>query len=63
MVAFSLPDGQTRDALVSQVMEEGAIVLPCGDQSIRFRPPLNISGQEIDRGLEMLGRAMAKLFD
>ena len=63
MAAFSLPDGETRDAVVSQVMEEGAIVLPCGDQSVRFRPPLNISEQEIDRGLEMLGRAMAKLFD
>jgi len=61
MCAFSLPDGDTRNAVVSATMEHGAIVLPCGDQSVRFRPPLNISEEEVDQGLSMLDAALAEV--
>jgi len=38
--------------------EEGAIVLGCGDRSIRFRSPLTITEDEIDRGIASLRRAL-----
>jgi L-lysine 6-transaminase len=61
MCAFDLPDGETRDATLRAVYEEGAIVLPCGCNSIRFRPPLNISGAELETALHVLGKAFAKV--
>lgn len=57
MCAFDLPDGETRDRMVREILSNGAIILPCGTRSIRFRPPLNISEKEIISGLDMISRA------
>ncbi len=58
MCAFDLPSAQTRDAVLKRCMEEGVIILGCGTRSIRFRPPLTITTDEIDRGLDVLRRAV-----
>lgn len=57
MCAFDLPDGEIRDRMVREVLNNGAIILPCGTRSIRFRPPLNITEEEIISGLDMISRA------
>ena len=56
--AFDLPDGRTRDKMANYIMDEGAIVLGSGVKSIRFRPHLNISMDEIDLGVAMIGKAL-----
>ena len=56
--AFDLPDGRSRDKMASYIMDEGAIVLGSGVKSIRFRPHLNISKDEIDLGVAMIGKAL-----
>ncbi|MBN2586255.1 MAG: L-lysine 6-transaminase [Candidatus Fermentibacteraceae bacterium] len=57
MCAFDLPDTMTRNMMLSEIMKNGAIILPCGTRSIRFRPPLNITDDELVKGLDMISRA------
>ncbi len=59
--AFDLKSGEKRDTLRGLVQEEGAIMLGCGPRTIRFRPPLNISKDEIDFGIECIRRALKQL--
>jgi len=59
--AYDLPSGEQRDRMTELLQEEGALVLGCGHQSIRFRPHLNISKEEIDTGLSMMRSALARL--
>lgn len=58
MCAIDLPDGKSRDGVIASIYEKGAIILPCGTNSIRFRPPLNISASEIDLALDIIGRSL-----
>jgi L-lysine 6-transaminase len=37
------------------------IVLPCGERSIRFRPALSVSKDEIDEALGATGRSVARV--
>ncbi|MCH7613328.1 MAG: L-lysine 6-transaminase, partial [Candidatus Marinimicrobia bacterium] len=59
--AFDLPDGETRDQLINHIADEGALMLGCGHKSIRFRPHLNITKDEIDTGLAIIQTALKKL--
>ena len=52
MCAFDLPDPKQRDEYKNAFYTNGLIVLGCGAQTIRFRPPLTVTSEEID---EMLG--------
>ena len=56
--AFDLPDGDTRDTVVNNIMEEGAIILGSGVNTIRFRPHLNITTDEIDLGISMIKNSL-----
>jgi len=57
--AFDLPDSASRDALVSTAMDKGLIVLKCGTRTVRFRPPLNVSAEEIAKAAAILDEALA----
>ena len=46
--AFDLPSGTERDEALDLMMENKLLILPSGDQSIRFRPHLNVTKNEID---------------
>ena len=59
--AFDLPSIDLRNNLIAKVEEEGALILGCGHRSIRFRPHLNISKNEIDRAMVMIKSAMSKI--
>jgi L-lysine 6-transaminase len=37
------------------------IVLPCGEWSIRLRPALSVSNDEIDEAIQAIGRACARV--
>src|SRR6266498_4038246 len=52
MCAFTLPSAELRDALITGLCEdEQVLVLGCGASSVRFRPALTVSADELDRGL------------
>ncbi|MFP4527258.1 MAG: L-lysine 6-transaminase [Candidatus Kapaibacterium sp.] len=59
--AFDMPDADVRSKLISGLFEEGLIILPCGPKSIRFRPPLNITSDELDNGMKMVTKAVKNL--
>ena len=40
-----------RDDVIQSAFEAGLLVIPCGANSIRFTPPLNISRELVDEGL------------
>ena len=48
-VAFDLRPREKRDAVILRLRKaERVIVLPCGERSIRLRPALSVSNDEID---------------
>jgi len=57
-IAFTLPDRETRGDLIEQLASDGLLVLASGKDSVRFRPPLNVKGEEIAQALETIGRAV-----
>ena len=59
--AYNLPSTEERDKLIANMAAEGAIILGCGHNSIRFRPHLNISRNEIDQAMSMMKSALSKL--
>jgi len=61
-VAFDLETREERDAMVVDLRTaEHVIVLPCGERSIRFRPALSVSEDEIDEALGATGRSVVRV--
>jgi L-lysine 6-transaminase len=54
MCAFSLPTTADRDELLRRLWENGVIVLPSGEVSVRFRPALTVARAEIDEAIAAL---------
>ena len=61
MCALDLPSGPDRDTAVRGLREQHVIVLPCGERTIRFRPALDITEQELRFGLAALDRVLASM--
>jgi L-lysine 6-transaminase len=61
LCAIDLDTAQSRDQLRSKAYDDGLILIGCGDRSIRFRPPLNITKSEIDEGLRIIREALAEI--
>jgi L-lysine 6-transaminase len=62
MCAMDLPSGELRNRAISEIYNGGAIILPCGCDTIRFRPPLNITAGELAQGMEIITKAMSRVF-
>ncbi|HEV7421354.1 MAG TPA: L-lysine 6-transaminase [Mycobacterium sp.] len=52
MCAFSMPDAARRDELVRRLWDRRVIMLPSGADSVRFRPALTVSRDEIDAAVD-----------
>jgi L-lysine 6-transaminase len=61
MCAIDLPDAATRDQVIAGLREERVIVLACGPRSVRFRPALSVTEDELGIGLAALDRVLAGL--
>lgn len=61
MCAFDLAEAQMRDLLKQKCYDEGLILIGAGDRSIRFRPPLNISRDELTIGLTIIREQLKEL--
>lgn len=61
MCAFSLPTRATRDELIRRLWQRQVIVLPSGDDSVRFRPALTVSRADIDVAVAALHAALRDL--
>lgn len=59
LCAVDLPDGDTRDAVAGRMFAEERVILPaCGERTLRFRPPLIVSTDELTQAVEALERAV-----
>jgi len=54
MCAFDLPDTAMRNKVRQMAFEKGAIILPCGAKTIRFRPALICQNDDVDRLIAIL---------
>ena len=60
MCAFDLPDRTTRDRLRDDAYENRLLILGCGARSLRFRPSLVVSREDIDAGLDIIRQCLSK---
>ncbi|WP_407405457.1 L-lysine 6-transaminase [Chryseobacterium sp.] len=61
MCAIDLPSGAQRDHFRNLLFEDDLIILSCGEQSIRFRPHLNVSNEEIQIALDKIENNINKI--
>ena len=61
MIAFDLPSAAARNRALDLLLKNGLLLLGCGVQSVRFRPPLNLSAAEADLGLEIVRKSLKEL--
>lgn len=62
LAAVDLPDGDARDAVLAKLRhDEHVLALPSGPRSVRFRPNLSVTIDELDQGVAALERVVAAL--
>lgn len=61
MCAMTINDVETRKYILEGCYARGVMILGCGERSIRFRPPLNITRAQVDEGIGVLRDVMKTL--
>lgn len=59
MCSFDLPTAELRNKFKDICYKEKLMILGCGERSIRFRPALNITEGEIDKGLTIIRKVLS----
>ncbi len=59
--AFDVATPGLRTKIRTRCLENGLIILPSGERAIRFRPPLNVTEEEIDEGMEIIRRSIREM--
>ena len=62
MCAFDLPNGELRKDFQEKLYEENVIILICGDCSLRFRPHLNVTQEDLQFALEKIENIAKNIF-
>ncbi len=55
--AIDMPDKHSRDELIKECFENNLMILGCGTKTIRFRPPLTVSEEHIDEGIQIIEKS------
>lgn len=58
MCAFDLRTKLERDRFIQQAHRNGLLILGCGERSVRFRPPLNLSLSEMQEGIALVRKTL-----
>ncbi|KYK20990.1 L-lysine 6-transaminase [Thermoplasmatales archaeon SG8-52-2] len=58
MCAFDCKAPEKRDELVRKLYDNGMIILGCGATTIRFRPPLIFSSNEVDEAVSIIDKTL-----
>lgn len=61
MCAFDLPTGELRKYFQEKLYEENVIILICGDRSLRFRPHLNVTQEDLQYVLNKIDKIVFSL--
>ena len=63
LLAFDVPTEEARKEVLKMAMEkEFLLILPSGKRSVRFRPSLSITKEEVNEGLYRLEKALKRVF-
>ncbi|MBI5326580.1 MAG: L-lysine 6-transaminase [Ignavibacteriae bacterium] len=60
--AFDVNSAELRNKLRQNCFNEGLLILPCGEKSIRFRPPLNLNQEHLNEGFSVIESAAEHTF-
>ncbi len=58
LCAVDFRDPDLRAAVAGKAYDMGMIILPCGTHSLRFRPPLDVTTDELDEAVGLLRRSI-----
>lgn len=58
LCAVDVPNTAMRDAIRDAAYDRQMMILTCGERSLRFRPVLDVSTEDLSRGLEILDEAI-----
>jgi L-lysine 6-transaminase len=58
MCSFNLPSAELRNQFKDKCFGNKLLILGCGEKSIRFRPRLNITKNELDEGLNIIKKIL-----
>lgn len=61
MCAFNLPDNETRNQFIKNCYKNKLLILGCGQNSVRFRPPLDVRKENIDQALQIIRNVLFSL--
>lgn len=56
--SIDLPDSESRDAVVNECVKNELMILGCGTNTIRFRPPLTIQKEQLDEGMDIVKKSL-----
>ena len=60
LCAYDLPDMEIRNRVLKALWEKKVLILPCQNKTIRYRPALNVSPEDLDRNLEITREILKK---
>ncbi len=58
--AFDLPSPDDRNTFLRRAYEEGLLLVGSGTRSVRFRPPLTLTTDLVDQGVDLMLRALSR---
>lgn len=61
--AVDFPDTHSRDAVIKECFNNNLMILSCGPNTMRFRPPLTVTKEHIDEGIEIIERSIKSAMD
>jgi L-lysine 6-transaminase len=62
MCAFDVATPELRGKFLAECSKLHMLILPCGPQTVRFRPALNVPREDIERGVEISKQAARAAF-
>ena len=61
MCAIDLPTKEKRNLFINKMMSEKVMIMGCGEKSIRFRPHLIVTEEEIKYGIEIVKKVLKSM--
>jgi L-lysine 6-transaminase len=61
MCAFDMPDHASRDLLFNTLIGRGLLILRCGEKTMRFRPHLDVTKEDIDKCMATIKETIHEL--
>ena len=61
MCSFDLPTKDLRNKFLDELYNNKVLMLGCGPRSVRFRPPLNVTNENIDEAMSIIKKVLGKM--